>query len=172
MKYARPPKGVNSELPPSDKEGTEELIQAAEAINPQIFREINKEEKRRIAHAFVSVTKSYSGPLPDPDTLQGFEDIVPGAAERIFTMAEKEQDHRHETDNILIRRQLNQSATGQWMGFFLGAATIFTGRFLVYCGQSVAGIATIIGAAVALVALFVSAQRSKSNRRGFEKSGN
>jgi uncharacterized membrane protein len=39
-------------------------------------------------------TTSFVGPLPSPEILQGFENVVPGAAERIIVMAEKEQDTR------------------------------------------------------------------------------
>lgn len=43
----------------------------------------------------VSVTKSafYSGPVPDPLSLEKYEKIQPGFANRLITMDEKEQQH-------------------------------------------------------------------------------
>lgn len=38
---------------------------------------------------------AYAGPLPTPQMLDAFEDSIPGSAERILTMAEGEQKHRH-----------------------------------------------------------------------------
>ena len=40
----------------------------------------------------------YQGPVPHPDLLQRYDKIVPGAAERLIALAEKEQAHRHSLD--------------------------------------------------------------------------
>lgn len=37
----------------------------------------------------------FSGPLPAPDVLRGYDDILPGAAERIIRMAEKERSDEY-----------------------------------------------------------------------------
>lgn len=42
----------------------------------------------------TSVSRHYSGPLPEPDALSRYEHLLPGAAERVFSMAEAEQRHR------------------------------------------------------------------------------
>jgi uncharacterized membrane protein len=42
-----------------------------------------------------TVTQAFQGPIPPPDTLQRYDQIIPGAAERILTMAENETAHRH-----------------------------------------------------------------------------
>ena len=39
----------------------------------------------------------FEGPLPHPDILQKYEQIIPGIAERIVQMAEREQDIRAQT---------------------------------------------------------------------------
>lgn len=39
--------------------------------------------------------QSYEGPFPPPALLQQFEEVLPGAAERIFQYSEREQQHRH-----------------------------------------------------------------------------
>lgn len=45
----------------------------------------------------------YSGPLPHPEALERYNQIVPGAAERIIKMAEKEMDHRHKNEDVMTR---------------------------------------------------------------------
>lgn len=52
--------------------------------------------------AIVAESKSvtaYSGPIPPPESLEKYEQVVPGSAERILAMAEKEQEHRHKTED-------------------------------------------------------------------------
>jgi len=38
------------------------------------------------------------GPLPDAEELGRYEELIPGCAERIITMAEKQQAHGHDMD--------------------------------------------------------------------------
>lgn len=45
----------------------------------------------------IAVAASYhSGPLPDPATLERYDLLVPGTAERIIRMAEEQSAHRRE----------------------------------------------------------------------------
>lgn len=41
------------------------------------------------------VNVSWQGPLPPPSTLAKFEELLPGATERIVAMAERQQEHDH-----------------------------------------------------------------------------
>jgi uncharacterized membrane protein len=41
---------------------------------------------------------SFSGPLPPPEVLQNYNQITPGAADRIISMAEKQSQHRQESE--------------------------------------------------------------------------
>lgn len=51
------------------------------------------------AHPSVSEltleARQFTGPLPPPEQLLQYEQISPGFADRIVTMAEKEQENRH-----------------------------------------------------------------------------
>jgi uncharacterized membrane protein len=50
----------------------------------------------------------FSGPLPPPRILAGYNDAIPGGAERILRMAEREQEHRHATQTALIQAETEQ----------------------------------------------------------------
>ena len=45
---------------------------------------------------------SFSGPLPPPGVLEGYERVLPGSAERIFTMAEKQLEHRLHLEKVVV----------------------------------------------------------------------
>ena len=93
------------------------------------------------------------GPLPPPDILAGYENVVPGAGERILRMAEQEAVHRHSQENIL-----NKSASTRSLIGVLGAVAVALSGFtlagyafylnLPWAGGVLAGIevATIVGA--------------------------
>ena len=41
---------------------------------------------------------SFSGPIPPPTVLEGYERIIPGAAERILAMAEADAKHQRDIE--------------------------------------------------------------------------
>lgn len=46
----------------------------------------------------LMVSEHFSGPIPHPKHVEGYEKIEPGAANRIISMAEKQQDHHIEME--------------------------------------------------------------------------
>ena len=64
----------------------------------------NQEECNKIKDIIVSLLHQefHAGPLPSPNILKKYNDILPDAAERIFKMAEKSQVHRENIDHQQI----------------------------------------------------------------------
>jgi uncharacterized membrane protein len=58
----------------------------------------------------------HSGPLPAPADLEHYERVYPGAAERIFAMAEREQAHRQERERHVDAVNSASAKRGQWLG--------------------------------------------------------
>jgi uncharacterized membrane protein len=71
---------------------------------------------------WIAVSASYRGPIT-PDMLRGYNEVVPGAADRILGMWEAEGPHR--------RRSETRS---QWFGFILSGMAIVLSSILVYAG--------------------------------------
>ena len=100
-----------------------------------------------------------SGPLPAPDVLRGYDDILPGAAERIIRMAEKEQADIHEAGLLALRETAAGNRRGQVIGGIVALAALGTAAFLGYHEHSAA--AGIVGGTtvVGLVTVFVTGRR-------------
>ncbi len=112
--------------------------------------------------------RTHSGPLPPSDELLRYNEATPDAADRIITLAEKQQNHRIEMETHVIRCQQVQSARGQVIGGLLSSFLIGSGTWLAVTGHdAVAGVVfgtTVIG----LAALFVIGkvvQRNDLNRK-------
>ena len=73
----------------------------------------------------------YSGPLPTPSMLAGYNDVLPGAADRIMTMAEKQAAHRQEKEIIKVRTEARDSLLG------IASATLLC-LIIVGCGTTIA----------------------------------
>lgn len=92
----------------------------------------------------------WSSPFPPPEVLRGYEDILPGTADRLITLCEDEAKHRREkVVPAIIRAQLQ----GRWMSSIVALATTVSytiwGRGSLVSGV-IAGlvIAPIVGSAV------------------------
>ena len=55
-----------------------------------------------IASRIVETRSEHYGPLPPPSDLQEYDNVVPGAAERIIRMAENQSEHRRELERKVV----------------------------------------------------------------------
>jgi uncharacterized membrane protein len=69
--------------------------QNSDVINDNLIKDLAKEEIKSIAHA--AAMEQFSEPIPHPNILESYNRILPGAAERILSMAEEEQKRRTKT---------------------------------------------------------------------------
>lgn len=67
-------------------------------------------------HAVVH--QSFEGPLPSPAALEGYEGVVPGAAERILRMAEESAEHQRTITTAALSAQTGDVRRGQWFARF------------------------------------------------------
>ena len=99
-----------------------------------------------------------SGPLPQPETLSGYEAIVPGAADRILRMAESHLAHRHDQESAHLRADTKLEGRGQWMAFLVAVVALVGGMGLLAFDKSVASLATTITVVAGIIALLVSSR--------------
>lgn len=79
---------------------------------------------RRITQIVVS--EQFSGPMPHPKHLREYNDILPGAAERILSMAERNLLHNVSMDEKVIGAEIADRKLGMWLGAALFALMIVT----------------------------------------------
>ncbi|NQU88186.1 MAG: DUF2335 domain-containing protein [Mariniphaga sp.] len=97
----------------------------------------------------------HSGPLPAPQALREYNEIIPNGAERITTVFENQSNHRLSLETKVIGRQTFQSLLGQIFGFLIALICLIIGVYLIEKGHEVAGI-TLFGIdIVGLAAIFV-----------------
>lgn len=86
---------------------------------------------------------------------RGYNEVLPGSAERILRMAEKEQDHRIGWEDEALSQTSQQGHLGLWLGFAIAVASLVTSGLLAMNGHDlVAGIigcTGIAGAAAGLI---------------------
>lgn len=107
------------------------LGEEIQRIDPELLKGLNKDKRERLAKALFKIEQTYtlsvqqethhSGPLPHPETLAQYEEIIPNGAERIMAMAEKQSAHRIELESMVVKSQVDQSARGTIYCWRIGA---------------------------------------------------
>lgn len=113
--------------------------------------------------AFASA--AFAGPLPPPDVLKGYEEVLEGSADRIFKMAEAQSAHRQSLESVAVNGGHRRSWWGLWLGFASTLVVMGLGAGMVFAGHDAAG-ATVMGIdVVGLAGVFVYAQESQRRER-------
>lgn len=121
--------------------------------------------------SYTSESSEFEGPLPSPDLLAGYEDVMPGATEAFFDMAREQQRHRFELDKSTAGMNLElvkNGRIGQYIGALLVVILTIAGTVCALMGrESVAQaifITTIIGVAGIFVVDRISPMRKKTEK--------
>ncbi len=125
---------------------------------------VNKQQLQQVIHQMVR-TEIFSGPLPSPDNFQKYNEILPGAAERILKMAEQQGSHRRELEKAAITHDIKQSKRGSIFAFSLGVLAIVAGFILLLLGKDIYGLGAMIsGIAPILIAFIYQSGKRKKER--------
>lgn len=151
----RVPKGLPGKETDASHLPDPEII-IPEEVKP-ILKKLPDKEKKTVVSAMIalSVNRVWNGPIPPPDILAGYNDIIPGGAERILRMAEKQSDHRIEIEKTVIDRELNQSGRGQNYAALIVILVLIASFVLIYTDHDLAG--GVLGAVdlVAVASVFI-----------------
>jgi uncharacterized membrane protein len=84
-----------------------------------------------------------------------YEEVLPGSADRILTMAERQQAHRHELEKTTVSEAAARSRWGLRLGFVIAVLVIAVGAAAIFTGHPTAGLAAIVSQAAILAGVFV-----------------
>ncbi len=115
----------------------------------------------------------YSGPIPPPESLEYYESVLPGAADRILRMAEENAKSLRETasrqldiDSSVEQNRHDETSKGQHFG--LGATILAFSVTALALALGYPAVAGIISSAtiVALAAVFVTGRARQEKQNG------
>ncbi len=134
----------------------EKKIDAPIDLN-KVLSSLPKEKREIIRSAIFAMVEErhFSGPLPPPEDFAKYEEYLPGSADRILKMAEKQSDHRIASEKKIIDYKTNAGKTGQILGFILVLCCISASLILGLYGHDVLarwiGVTTVFCVAVVFV---------------------
>ncbi len=111
------------------------------------------------------ISAIYSGPIPPPDLFRQYDEVLPGAAERILAMAERQSEHRQKMETTVINGDDKRATQGQLCGFIVAMTTVIGGFILIALGKDGIGISTIFGSLATLTGMFIYGSISRRKER-------
>ena len=113
----------------------------------------------------TAYSEKFSGPIPHPAIMERYNQIIPGAAERILKMAEDQAAHRIGLEKSVIGSDIKKSETGQWFAFIIAVGGLMIAVWSLSKGLQLAG-GLIGGIDIAsLAGLFIYGRNQKSKER-------
>ena len=122
----------------------------------------------RIEHIIEVRQENYRGPLPQARQLEEYERILPGAAERLFDMFEKQSHHRMDVEKLVIEGEISSKTRGQWFAFILGLVVYAGSIGLLFAGRPTEGLTGIIVATIGAVGIFVTGKYMESKQESIK----
>lgn len=113
--------------------------------------------------------RSFSGPLPPPEVLARYNEVVPNGAERILAMAERQSAHRESLESRVVDGNLANQKSGSLRAFVLALTVILGGIYLMATGRDGWGFAAIIASLTSLITVFAIG-RSEQRKEREEKA--
>lgn len=161
-------RGENKTENEKDIKKLSDISQLPEELEP-VLQDLPEPKRSEIIKAIIGISikrsSLFSGPIPPPEILKGYNEIIRDGAERIFEMAEKQSNHRITLEAEVIKEELRQSSRGQIFGFILGFVGLGLATALAILGhEAIAGIfgtTTLIG----LVTVFVIGKKSQGKNQ-------
>lgn len=153
-------------------ETLEEEDESSDAIQHLLQTPQGKAAIQKILVTAIAVHEErHSGPLPPPRQLVEYDKALPGGAERIFQMAEREQAHRHQMQSkeaelrqTTVQHIKNRETRGQNYGAFLAFGVLALGTFMVTLGHVGPAVGLVGSTMVAIAGVFVLRQSQKKNK--------
>ena len=118
-------------------------------VSPQELQQIIKREIRQ---------EIYSGPLPHPEHLGKYDEICPGAADRIITVFEKQSEHRRGLEEKVVTSNIRNERLGQKLAFTLALLVIGSGVYLLATGKNALGLTATLSPLAVLTGVFFGAK--------------
>ena len=121
---------------------------------------LNEDGDGAIALVQTSV-QGYQGPLPPPQHLREYNDILPGLAKTIVDEMQREARHRREVELTVVKTSAKIHIWSPFLGIVVLLVVVVSALISIYLGH--APIAWLFGAAAVVGALGVLVHRMRQN---------
>lgn len=103
----------------------------------------------------------YSAPIPPSSEFAGYEQVLPGSANRILVMAENQSKHRFLVEKIVVIFDSLKPIIGIISAFLIVMTGIIAGIYLIMHDKPLSGFTTIIIPLSVVAGAFILKEKGK-----------
>ena len=111
----------------------------------------------------TEIHQQWIAPIPPPQAMAHYEQIVTGSANRIIIMAEESRSHIHNMQKAALRSLVIFQTIGQIFGFSIALAGIYSSYFLAMAGHDLISGCALLGSVSTIVLAFLQTKKSSEN---------
>jgi uncharacterized membrane protein len=104
----------------------------------------------------IRIIRTHVGPLPSPETLAGYRELLPDAPERLVRIVEAEQEHRHAIERNYHDRDFRLKERGQIFALIAMVLVLLFAGYLAWLGNTGTAGAVAMALVAAVVGIFVT----------------
>lgn len=114
-----------------------------------------------VSTVMMMMSEQFSGPIAHPRHLREYEEILPGSAERILAMAERQQAHNSEMERMIVSAQVSDQKRGMRYGLAALVVDIVAAVAVGFWGDTVLASAILAVGVAGVVVAFIKGRHSK-----------
>jgi uncharacterized membrane protein len=138
------------------------------ALTPVIQAVLEKDQTPAQAAAEIvsevrTVITRHRGPLPDPETLAAYNQLITNGAERCMGLVEREAAHRHKQEDRIVSANIGVMIKGQWMGLGLAFVALVAAVYLGLHGHDWLAGAMATTTVIGIITVFVLRQANRKS---------
>lgn len=154
---------MSDESKKSEDWDNSELVERPLESIDEILKDETIDQSTKISILLRRINKSitFSGPIPHPTILKGYEEVLPGSADRILSMTEKEGEHRRKIETELVKNDNIRSYLGQIAGFTIAIVGLGGSIYLGINDKVWASGIMSAGTLTGLVTVFVTGDKER-----------
>ena len=137
----------------------------------QKYPDIENKDLQKVVSFSVAIAKKesyHSGPLPAPETLQGYQTVDKTFPERIVKSFEKQVNHRLKIEEIMVNSKTSNEKRGQIFAFIISLIVIISGIILIMFDKDWLGFSAIIADLVGLAIVFIGGKQYSLKQKELE----
>jgi uncharacterized membrane protein len=115
---------------------------------------------------------TFSGPIPPPDLLREYNEIIPNGADRIVTMAENQSAHRITLERRVVFGDDVRAYLGLGTAFIVAVFGLYLSYRVIMAGHDLAGSALGAVDLASLVSVFIYGTRARRQERARKEQKN
>ena len=145
---------------PRNKRGNTSISVSGNSVLP------NSQTTNKPARLYAQTISQFtSGPIPNPELLEKYNEIIPDGADRIMKMAETQSKHRQNLETVVITGGNSRANLGVVFAFVFAMTIALVGGTLIYFDKTIQGMIFAGVGLTGIVYLFIYGTRSQKEER-------